>query len=465
MHRIEALNKLPVFMDVRGKHVLLVGQGNALLWKAELMSAAGAQLRLITPEPCEDLEAFAKEQQDSTTLTVGRMWRVEDFKDCHLTIADMDDDQAKSFRAAAHKAGLLVNIIDNPRYCDFQFGSIVNRSPLVIGISTDGAAPILGQAIRRRIEALLPRSLSVSLKTAQIIRQHIKDTLDTLSRRSFWEQFSKAAFEQTETGVTETLAIEIRKTSANPQTTGKVTLVGAGPGDPELLTMKAVRTLQSADIVLYDYLIGEEILDYARREAKRLLVGKRAGHHSHAQEEIHSLMIKLARQGKHVVRLKGGDPMVFGRGGEEIQALKAAGIPYAVVPGITAALGAASSLSLPLTHRDHAHRLQFITGQGKNHRGPELEWAKIADEKATTLVYMGLKNAPFVVERLLSHGMSPKTPVIAIGDATRKTEWSLSTSLEALPVDLQNCETSSPVLLMIGQNCTTALQTDVSVES
>ena len=315
--------------------------------------------------------------------------------------------------AAARRAGVPVNVIDRPAFCSFQFGAVVNRSPLVVGISTDGAAPVFGQAIRSRIEALLPAGFARWVRAAQAWRAELPDLkLGPAVRRRFWERFATLALRAPDRAPSQRDRDELlaagRAAAAQPRDVGHVSLVGAGPGNPELLTLAAVRALRSADIILYDDLVAPEVLDFARREAKRMLVGKTGHRPSCRQDDINALMIQLAKSGKRVVRLKAGDPMIFGRAGEEIAALERADIPLDVVPGITAAQGAAASLEVSLTHREIARRVQYVTGHAHDGRLPDdLDLAALADPATTTAVYMPLGTLGALSARLLAPAPSP----------------------------------------------------------
>jgi uroporphyrin-III C-methyltransferase/precorrin-2 dehydrogenase/sirohydrochlorin ferrochelatase len=308
---------LPVFFSVAGKRVVLAGGSNAVLWKAELCQAAGARLDVFSPEPCSGLVALAR--RCPAVALVSRRIEPEDFRGAALAIVEAEDAaEAAEFQAAARTAGVTVNVIDKPGFSDFQFGAIVDRSPLVIGISTDGGAPVLAQAIRGRLEALLPREIKLWAQIAKMWREKL-NLLDTpaKTRRRFWELFSRKALAAKHRPAEADLAILLAeaKASAAPMAAGSVALAGAGPGDPELLTLKALRALQSADVVLYDDLVAPAIVEMARREAEKIPVGKRGYKPSCRQDHIVSLMVSLASQGKRVVRLKGGDPMIFGRCG------------------------------------------------------------------------------------------------------------------------------------------------------
>lgn len=422
--RIGPLAKLPVFLDLQGKRAVVVGDTPGAAWKAELLAAAGAEV-----------------------LHIENGWRSEDLAGVALAVIDAKDpDEAASFHAAAKGNGAICSAIDRPHHGDVQFGAIVNRSPVVIGISTDGAAPILAQAIRRRIETLLPASLGVWAAVAKRIRRTVAERLpaDAL-RRAFWERFAECAFLEPE--VPADIAIQPAKSSG-----GHVTLVGAGPGDAELLTLKAMRALQAADVILFDDLVSDEVLELARREAKRMMVGKRGGRASCRQEDINALMIKLAKQGKRVVRLKAGDPMVFGRAGEEIVALEAAGIPVAVIPGITAALAAASSLGVSLTHRDTAHSVRFVTGHSRQGELPaDLDWHGLADRETSLMVYMGGRTGGAFAARLMREGLPPSTPVAVVSAVSRRDEMRWCGVLPELGEALQRIGVEQPVLVGIGQ--------------
>ncbi|MGL4406162.1 MAG: siroheme synthase CysG, partial [Notoacmeibacter sp.] len=433
--RMGPLAVLPVFFKLEGKPVLLVGGSDAAAWKAELLAASGAHVCVIA-EVLEPLfqSIIVNAPSRGSYFHLNRPWSLHDFAGKALAIADIDDEaEAKAFSCAAKAAGVPFNVIDKPAYCQFQFGSIVNRSPVVVSISTDGAAPILGQAIRRRIEMLLPPALADWAGFAKSIRSKVGSTLKAgAPRRAFWEQLAERAFASpfSEAGG-ETLLRQADFVSSSKN--GKVTLVGAGPGDAELLTIKAVRALQAADIILYDDLVSKDVLELARREAKRMLVGKRGGQKSCRQEDINAMMLSLAKAGKHVVRLKSGDPMIFGRAGEEVELLEAQGIEVSVVPGITAALAMASTLGVSLTHRDHARSVRFVTGHNKNGDVPDdIDWHSISDAKATTIFYMGGRTAKTIYEKLLQAGMDDKTPVVAasaVGTALEQTRFAKLSTL------------------------------------
>ena len=450
--RIAPLSRLPTFFALRGKRVIVAGGSAAASWKAELLSAAGAQVEVFVPEPDADMLALADAPPDGAVVIQRRNWSANDFDGAAIAVADCPNDQvAAQFAAAARNAGVPVNVIDRPAFCDFSFGAIVNRSPLVIGISTEGAAPVFGQAIRAKIEALIPQGFArwaaAALAWRPLLRTH---ALSFRSRRTFWERFTARAMAAPDRTPDEAELDALL--AAAPHAGGSVTLVGAGPGDPELLTLRAVRALQSADVILFDDLVSTDILDFARREAKKMLVGKTGHAPSCRQDDINALMISLAKSGRCVVRLKGGDPMLFGRADEEIAACRAAGIPIEVVPGITAAQGAAGRLLISLTRRGEARRVQYITGHGRGGALPaDIDWTSLADPAATTVVYMPTKTLPDLVDAALKAGLAPKTPAIAVASATRADERVIAATIADLPGRLAAEWLAGPVVVMIGR--------------
>ncbi len=462
--RMEALARLPVFLALEGKRVIVAGNGPAAAWKAELLSASGAQVGVFADDPCEELCSLARTSAQwgqsgrRGTITLNfRGWRPGDFVGAAVAVGGFDDDdEARRFARAARTAGVPVNVIDKPAHCDFSFGAIVNRSPLVIGISTDGAAPVLAQAIRAKLEAMIPRGFARWADAARRWRAAVQASgLSLAARRRFWQMFTGFAVAHPDhEPAPPDLATMLERTrdEAASAEAGSVTLVGAGPGDAELLTLRAVRALQSADIILIDDLVAPEILDFARREAKKMLVGKTGYGPSCKQDEINTLMIALARSGKRVVRLKGGDPMIFGRAGEEIAACRAARIPVEVVPGITAAQGAAARLAVSLTQRHDARRLQYVTGHGANGRLPEdIDWASLADPLATTVVYMPKKTIGELTTRAIASGLPADTPAVAVAAATRTVETVVAGTVADIGAKLGEISVPGPVLVLIGR--------------
>ncbi|CAN7405765.1 siroheme synthase CysG [Bosea sp. LjRoot237] len=462
--RIERLATLPLFHKLDGRKVVLAGASEGALWKAELLAAAGCDLLILAGDSPEIFAGLAADPPAGSVTVLPRAWQADDLDGAALAVADIDSlDEAKAFAAAARQSGVPVNVVDKPEFCDFAFGSVVNRSPLVVAISTDGAAPVFGQAIRAKIEALLPSGLKAWAQAAHDWRPLVKAReLSFPLRRDFWERFTSRALaepqrqpDESDQDSLSTVLDEIERGSTQH---GRVTLVGAGPGDPELLTLKAIRALQSADIILYDDLVSDGVLELARREAKRMLVGKQGYGPAVKQDDINAMLVSLAGQGKHVVRLKGGDPGIFGRAGEEIEACHRAGIPVAIVPGISAAQGAAASLGLSLTHRDHARRLQFVTGHARDGKLPQdLDWKALADPAATTALYMARATLPLFREKALAAGLDPATPAIAVLGATTPAETRIATTIAELPERLGELPSKGPVLVLIGHAMGAAL--------
>jgi uroporphyrin-III C-methyltransferase/precorrin-2 dehydrogenase/sirohydrochlorin ferrochelatase len=455
--RIAPLARLPVFLALHGKRAIVAGGTSAAAWKAELLLAAGANVDVYSNDPSEEMIALAGRSLCGRLAIHRRSWTAGNLEGAAVAIGSCEQDcEAQRFADAARAAGVPVNVIDKPRFCDFSFGSIVNRSPLVIGISTDGAAPIFAQAIRARIEALLPPSFARWAAAAARWRPAVmRSGLPFASRRKLWRLFTAHAVSHPDRepsdGDLERFLTEARALGAGVEA-GSVTLVGAGPGDPDLLTLRALRALQSADIVLFDDQVSNAILDFARREARRMLVGKTGHGPSCRQDDINTLMVNLAKAGKHVVRLKGGDPMIFGRAGEEIAACRAAGIAVEVIPGITAAQGAAAQLALPLTHRGEARRVQYITGYSKDGAlPPDIDWRSLADPATTTAIYMPTRTLAAMVDKALENGLDPDTPAVVVAAATRPEQTVIAARIADLPCRLSEEAPHGPILVMMGR--------------
>jgi uroporphyrin-III C-methyltransferase/precorrin-2 dehydrogenase/sirohydrochlorin ferrochelatase len=427
--RIAPLPNLPVFHKITGRKVVVAGASEGAEWKVELLQAAGAEV-----------------------LHLREGWTPADLEGAALAIADIQDrTEALAFVAAARAAGAPVNIIDQTDLCDFQFGTIVNRAPVVVAISTDGGAPMLGQSIRARIESVLPLGLSGWAKAALAWRPRLKQRLDDFgARRAFWKRFTEAAWANPDRVPAEADFEALLEGAEQPRS-GSVALVGAGPGDPELLTLKAVRALQTATVILYDDLVGPEVLELARREAKRVAVGKRGAGPSCSQAEICVRIVELAQAGETVVRLKGGDPLIFGRATEEIDACRTAGIPVTIVPGISAAQAAAASLGFSLTERKRARRVQFVTGHGADGRLPrDIDWGAIADRRATTVLYMPKKTLGEFVRKSLAKGLDPATPAIAFANVSTADEAHVTASICDIEAVAEGLPAGAPVIIIVG---------------
>ena len=451
--RMQPLATLPVFFRLAGKHVVVAGGSEAAAWKGELLSAAGALVSVYAGDcPSPEWDALCADPPGGAISLKRRAWLPADFAGATLVVAATDDErEAERMFEAATAAGIPINIVDKPKLCTFQFGAIVNRSPLVVGISTDGGAPMLAQALRSRIEAMLPSGFARWAQAAKDWRERVS-RLGRLARQRFWERFTDLALAAPDRAprVQDCHAL-FREVRTDCRDHGQVALVGAGPGHPELLTLKAVRALRSADVILFDDLVAPQVLDFARREARRMLVGKSGRRPSCRQNEINGLMVQLAKSGKRVVRLKAGDPLIFGRASEEIAALRRAGVSLEVVPGVSAAQGAAASLQVSLTERAEARRLQFVTGHARGGELPaDLDLEALADPSATTAVYMPLGTLRALTMRLLTTGLEPGRCASAIFNATREDEMVVAGTVATIADRATEQQVSGPCLLLIG---------------
>lgn len=443
------MDYLPLFADLAGRPVLVVGGGDIAARKIELLRRAGARIQIASRELCPELQTLLDEQQLEWLATAFEPAQLDKV---FLVIAATDDNalnaQVYDEANARHK---LVNVVDDQPKCSFIFPSIVDRSPLVVAISSSGTAPVLARMLREKLETLLPSHLGQMAELAGLWRDKVKARFSRMSdRRRYWERIFNGRFaSQMATGDVEaakqTLDSEL---GDQPPRQGEIILVGAGPGDSGLLTLRGLQVMQLADVVLYDHLVSEEVLDLVRRDADRICVGKRASAHLLPQDEINQLMVQLAQKGKRVVRLKGGDPFIFGRGGEELQAAQQAGIPFQVVPGVTAAAGATAYAGIPLTHRDYAQSVLFITGHCRPD-GDDIDWPSLARARQTLAIYMGAVKAAEISRQLILHGRAASTPVAVIGRGTRPDQQVLTGTLAHL--ETLAASAPSPALLVIGE--------------
>lgn len=446
------MKRFPAYINLQNRPVVIIGGGEAGLRKARLALAAGAEVKVIWPE----IAKGTREELHESVVFIERAPNEADLKGAALVFVALDDaGMAERWAQIARNVGALINVVDRPALCDFTTPSIIDRGRLTVAISTDGAGPVFGRALRAKIEAMLPRRAGALLEFAQSYRDAVKGKVAGDDRRAFWEAFfngpiAAQVLAGDERGAHEVMLAALNS-EAGAERSGVVHIVGAGPGDPELLTLKAFRLIQSADVILYDRLVSEEILALARRDAERRYVGKAKAEHAMPQEDIEAHMIALARDGKIVVRLKGGDPFVFGRGGEELEAVRAAGIPVYVTPGITAATGCAASAGLALTHRDHAQAVTFVTGHAKGDADPALDWAALAALKNTLVVYMGVGKAAAIANNLISNGRAGATPVAVIENGTRENEIIVKGTLAGLPALIEAGGIQGPALLVIGE--------------
>jgi len=422
---------LPVFLNVRGAPCLVVGTGRVASRKAALLRRAGAHVTMTTEFREEELDRYA------------------------LAIAATSDQEVNRAVAAAAKARHVpVNVVDQPALCSFILPSIVERAPLVVAVSSGGASPVLARLLRARLESMIPAAYGRLAALAAEFRDRVKARFEGPERRRFWERalqgpIAELVLAGRDAEARKALAAAIDDTRL-AFGGGEVALVGAGPGDPDLLTFRALRLMQQADVVVYDRLVSQPILDLVRLEAERIYAGKERAKHTLPQEDINALLARLAKEGKRVVRLKGGDPFIFGRGGEEIDTLAAEGIPFQVVPGITAAAGCASYAGIPLTHRDYAQSVVFVTGHLQD-GSLELNWRALAQPRQTIVFYMGLLALDQLCGRLVEHGLPAGTPAALVQAGTTPQQRVLTGTLETLPGIVRSSEVKAPTLIIIGE--------------
>jgi uroporphyrin-III C-methyltransferase/precorrin-2 dehydrogenase/sirohydrochlorin ferrochelatase len=446
-----------------GRKVVVVGGDAAGLAKARLISATPAQLLWFTPEG-----APPERERPAGLIPVVSTPEEADFQDAALVfIAVADHADAAWYADRAQAAGALVNVVDRPELSDFHTPALIDRGEVTVGVATGGAAPILARDVRAALEQVLPPGLEILADVARELRPTVKAAApEGVARRRFWERaFRGRARDAANAGDRAGARREVLRelNGRQPETRGVVWLVGAGPGDPELLTLKALRLLQDADVIVHDRLVPQAILDRARRDARRIDVGKSKGDHPTPQHEIEQILIDEAGVGHRVVRLKGGDPFIFGRGGEELEALRAAGVEAHVVPGVTAALACAASAGVPLTHRDHAQAVTFVTGQPKR-GGAAVDWAALSSAEHTLAVYMGAGQAGAISEGLISAGRDPLTPVTVVVNGSRTDERTVSGRLHELELLTAIHAIEGPSMIFIGRTAGLALRADASQE-
>ncbi|MBU2886433.1 siroheme synthase CysG [Gilvimarinus agarilyticus] len=442
----------PFFMHLRGRPVLLVGGGDIAIRKARLLNKAGARLQVVSREVAPELEAIVRDGGGS--IRVGE-FTPDDLNAVVLVLAATDNAEVnRNISEHAQARQLPVNVVDSPELCTVITPAIVDRSPLMIAISSGGEAPVLARRVRAQLEQWLPTSYGRLAGLASRFRQAVKDKFsDGDQRRRFWEQvLSGPIAEQVYAGKDEQADRMLREQLAQQNDTvgGEVYLVGGGPGDPELLTLKALRLMQQAEVVLYDRLVSDEVMELVRRDADRIYVGKKRSEHAVPQPDINQLLVDLAQQGKRVLRLKGGDPFIFGRGGEEIELLAANHIPFQVVPGITAASGCAAYAGIPLTHRDHAQSVRFITGHLKNNN-PNLSWPELAQPGQTLVFYMGLLGLKEIAQQLMHNGRSASTPVALIEKGTTDEQRVIVATLDTINAKVEDLGANGPTLIIVGE--------------
>lgn len=449
------MDYLPIFLDIRGKKVIVDGGTTVAARRVERALSAAADVHVYGTKFCDEFQPFA----GNPNLTCNKRPLVQsDFDGAIVAYgASEDESRDKALHEMAQKAGVLANVADVAEYCDFITPSVVDRSPLVVAISSGGSAPVIARILRARIESLLPPAYGRMAEFLGKFRHKVLDGIKiTRARRRFWEdmidgpvgdQFLAGDLDSAEAHLTK--ALEIVGDGAELAQKGEVFLVGAGPGDPDLLTFRALRLMQRADVVLYDRLVGQEILELIRRDAERIYVGKHPNNHAMKQEDISNLMVKLAQEGKRVLRLKGGDPFIFGRGGEEIEILAENNIPFQVVPGITAASGCSTYSGIPLTHRDYAQSCLFITAHGKD-GVLDLDWDVLLRPNQTVAVYMGLSSLRFLSAEFIRRGVNPETPAAIIDNGTRPNQRVITGTIGDLYAKATEAEFKGPSIIIIG---------------
>ncbi len=448
------MEQLPVFLNLRDWPCLVVGAGRVGTGKAEVLVSAGARVRMIAPEPGERAVELAR----AGVLSLrARRFEESDLDACRLVVAATDERLLnRRIVALAEARGLLANSASEARIGHFSMPAIVDRSPVLAAVSTAGASPSLARYVRARLETLIPRSFGRLAELARASRGEVNARLPRISdRRAFWDRvFEGPIAEMAFAGRFEDARAALRalldEGGDAGSAVGEVYLVGAGPGDPDLLTFRAMRLMQQADVVVHDRLVSPGVLALARRDAEKIYAGKRRADHTLRQPSINRLLVQLAREGRRVLRLKGGDPFTFGRGGEEIATLAEEGIPFQVVPGVTAASGCAAYAGIPLTHRDHAHACIFVTGNREAGR-VALDWEAVARPGQTVVVYMGLESLREICAGLVRHGLDAATPAALVEQGTTESQRVLEGTLDTLADRVEGAGARAPALLIVGE--------------
>lgn len=443
---------LPLFLNLQQQRCLVVGGGEVAARKLELLIKAGVDITVVAITLCKRVEELHRQYNLELRL---RAFVAEDLDNAQLVVAATDNQQLNAEIAESAQAlGLWVNVVDRPDLGNFIFPAIIDRSPLIAAVASGGASPVLTRLMRGKIESVIPSAFGKLAVLADqfrpMVKQHIQNPAQ---RRIFWERVLQGPIAELVFSGRITQAEKLLRDTVlheqNQQKRGEVYLIGAGPGDPDLLTFKALRLMQQADVIVYDRLVSSEIVDLARRDAEKIYVGKERDNHSLPQDSINELLAQLALAGKRVARLKGGDPFIFGRGGEEIETLLQYGINFQVVPGVTAASGCASYSGIPLTHRDHAQSCTFVTGHLKDGT-INLNWAQLAAPRQTVVIYMGLQGLPVICEQLIAHGCSTEHPVAIIQKGTTAQQKIVTGNLATIQERVAKAELQSPTLIIIG---------------
>ena len=447
------MEHLPIFINLKQKPVLVVGGGDIALRKINLLIKAQARVDCLSPFFCEGMNSLSR---DNYVNLINKSFEPADIKDYSVIIAATDDATVNSsISSIAHDKRIPVNVVDSPALSSFIMPSIVDRSPVIIAVSSAGKAPVLARIIRAKLETVIPSAYGILAEIAGEYRQKVKDRFSKIKdRRAFWEAtFSGVIAEKVFSGRINEAKDDIEKqlNDSVEMELGEVYLVGAGPGDPDLLTFKALRLIQQADVVLYDRLVSKGVMDLVRRDSELIYVGKKGGSDkSTRQVDINNQLVELAKSGKRVCRLKGGDPFIFGRGGEEIESLSENGIPFQVVPGITAASGCSSYAGIPLTHRDYSQSCRFVTAHLKDGT-TDLPWDELIVDQQTIVFYMALSGANYICEKLMEHGMDKDMPIAIIEKGTMPEQKVYISSLTKLPDLLAKEDIHAPTLMIVGE--------------
>jgi uroporphyrin-III C-methyltransferase/precorrin-2 dehydrogenase/sirohydrochlorin ferrochelatase len=446
------MNYLPIFIDLRDRHCLVVGGSETAARKAELLLRAGARVDAVALEFHEAWERLPHAEQVTRVVDCFTP-ALLDGKDVVIVVEE-DAAIAKTISNAARSRHIPVNVADKPALCSFILPSIIDRSPIMVAVSSGGESPVLARMLRARLETMIPAAYGRLGALASRCKDRVRAVVKPEQRRAFWEKVflspvAEMVFSGREAEAEKQLDAMIDDAATHDISRGEVYLVGAGPGNPDLLTFRALRLMQQADVIVHDRLVSQPILDMCRRDAERIYVGKERDDHAVPQEEINLLLVRLAKQGKRTLRLKGGDPFIFGRGGEEIETLVEHGVPFQVVPGITAAAGVASYAGIPLTHRDYAQSVAFVTGHLKDNTF-NMNWDGIARHDQTIVIYMGLKGLPLLCEALVKHGLDSSTPAAIIQQGTLPTQRVVTGTLSTLPELAAAAGLKAPTLIIVG---------------
>ena len=444
----------PVYLNIKNQPCLVVGGGEVATRKAGMILQAGGKVTVVSPDLTDSLQELV----DAGKVThIAEKFRPEHLSDVTLVIAATDDRATNvAVSETAKQQRIPVNVVDNPELCSFIMPSVIDRSPLVIAISSGGTSPVLARVVRAKLEAFIPAAYGRLAQFAASFRDQVKQHIQPAKRRIFWEKVLQGPVaEMVLSGQDQEARDELAKILADDSRDataprGEVYLVGGGPGNPDLLTFRALRLMQQADVVVYDHLVSPAVLELARRDAERIYVGKERAKHTMRQENINELLVRLAKEGKRVLRLKGGDPFVFGRGGEEIETLAANQVPFQVVPGITAATGVSSYAGIPLTHRDYAQSCVFVTGHLKD-GSVNIDLTGIAKSNQTIVIYMGLMGLPTLCQELVAHGLAITTPAAIVQQGTTYQQKVVTGTLETLPGLAENAKMKPPTLIIVGE--------------